>query len=73
MSSFPLRRSYLHRGGDQPLIGDTIDAFVRAVMRRHAARDADRNESALSGFTSVKTLPSQEMPDPGTESLRAGF
>ena len=31
MSSFPLQRSYLHRGGEQPLIGETIDAFVRRL------------------------------------------
>ncbi|MHC5022360.1 MAG: AMP-binding protein [Planctomycetota bacterium] len=34
------RRSYLHRGGDQPLLGVTIDEQFRQVVRAHAERDA---------------------------------
>jgi len=34
------RLSYVHRGGDQPLIGETIDSFVAGVARRFGNREA---------------------------------
>jgi len=34
------RRSYHHRGGARPLLGETIDTFVRAVMATHPEREA---------------------------------
>jgi len=40
MSQFPLRRAYLHRGGDEPLLGATIDAHLREVVALHPERDA---------------------------------
>ncbi|RKZ13997.1 hypothetical protein DRQ53_04735 [bacterium] len=82
LAGYVVYRSAHPEGGYQPITAEPVltntwtdpqapagnDCFYRI-----AARDADRNESALSGFISVRTLPSQEMPDPGTESLRAGF
>ncbi|HLG43237.1 MAG TPA: AMP-binding protein [Planctomycetota bacterium] len=35
-----LERSYLHRGGSTPLIGKTLDAFLREVTGRFADREA---------------------------------
>ncbi len=32
--------SYVHRGGDTPLLGDTIDAFLAGVIARFPERDA---------------------------------
>jgi fatty-acyl-CoA synthase len=32
--------AYHHRGGDQPLIGGTLDAFVRSVAQRFPSHDA---------------------------------
>jgi fatty-acyl-CoA synthase len=32
--------SYTHRGGPEPLIGMTIDEFLRGVIARHGSRDA---------------------------------
>ena len=40
MSQFPLRRAYLHRGGEEPLLGFTIDAHLREVVAQHPQRDA---------------------------------
>jgi fatty-acyl-CoA synthase len=34
------RLSYRHRGGGTPLIGETIDAYLRGVTARHGAREA---------------------------------
>ncbi len=39
-AALKLEHSYLHRGGSTPLIGETIDAFLRGVTRRFAEREA---------------------------------
>jgi fatty-acyl-CoA synthase len=35
-----LERSYVHRGGEQPLIGDTIDGYLSGVVRRYPDQEA---------------------------------
>lgn len=35
-----LERSYIHRGGETPLIGETIDGFFRAVVLSHPDNEA---------------------------------
>ena len=32
-------RAYHHRGGEQPLLGCTLDAHFRAIVAAHATRD----------------------------------
>jgi fatty-acyl-CoA synthase len=36
----PLRSAYLHLGGEEPLIGATIDAYFRRVVAEHPQNDA---------------------------------
>ena len=40
MVTGPRYLSYFHRGGKKPLIGTTLDAFLKSVISRHPTRDA---------------------------------
>jgi fatty-acyl-CoA synthase len=35
-----LERSYIHRGGERPLIGETVDRFLAGIVRRHPEQEA---------------------------------
>ena len=65
-------RSYLHRGGDRPLIGDTIDRFLAAVAARYPQNEAIVSTSQGERLTYVDLDQQVERLARGLVSLGIG-
>ena len=82
LAGYIVYRSERPEGGYMAITTDPVltNAFVDRsapaggdCFYRIAARDAARNESALSELTGIRTLASPEQPDLPTGTLQAGF
>jgi hypothetical protein len=82
LAGYIVYRSVHPEGGYKAITADPVltNAFVDRdapadgdCFYRIAARDAARNESALSELTGIRTLASPEQPDLLVGTLQAGF
>ena len=82
LAGYIIYRSDRPEGGFQRITNEPVqtNAFVdqaapdgRECFYRVSARDAARNESALSSRISVRTLPGSDPPDLASTTLNAGI